>query len=210
MSNIIDLSQTLSRNMPVFPGDDLPEFSIDQELLKKNIQVTTMKITTHTGTHLDCPSHLEDKKIYSKGMNLDSFYGKAAVIDVRNHIKNNVINIALEDKYFNYQYLLFYTGHSVYWDDDKYFKEYPYLDNKLVEKISKSSIKGIGIDTGNVDKVYDLDFPNHHLLLKNEKVIVENLTNLNSLIDKEFMFIAFPLKIENGDGSPVRAVALID
>jgi kynurenine formamidase len=33
---------------------------------------------------------------------------------------------------------------------------------------------------------------------------------LNSLIDKEFIFIAFPLKIENGDGSPVRAVALID
>jgi arylformamidase len=41
-------------------------------------------------------------------------------------------------------------------------------------------------------------------------VIIENLTNLDSLPDSKFEFFCFPLKIENGDGSPVRAVAKIE
>jgi len=210
MKKLVDLSHTLSPDMPTFPGDDNPEFHIDEDLIKKKIQVTTMRITTHLGTHIDCPSHLGDKEVYSEKMKLDSFYGCAIVIDVRNHIKENVINVELDDELLKYQYLLFYTGQSNFWNEEKYFNNYPYLDKKLVKRISNSNVKGIGIDTGNIDKIYDLSFPNHHLLLKNEKVIIENLTNLEDLINKEFILTAFPLKIKYGDGSPVRAVAFID
>jgi len=38
-------------------------------------------------------------------------------------------------------------------------------------------------------------------------LIIENLTNLSELPDF-FLFLALPLKIRSGSGSPVRAVAL--
>ncbi len=210
MRKFIDLSHTLSNNTPVFPGDSSPKFKVNEKLKEQNIQVTTMQINTHLGTHLDCPSHLGDKEIYTDNIGLNLFYGSGIVIDVRDKIYNNKIFFDLEKNHLKYDYLMFFTGHDVYWGKDKYFNTYPYLTKKLVEKLSQSSIKGIGIDTANVDKVDDLSFYNHHQLLANEKVIIENLTNLESLINQAFILMAFPLKIKNGDGSPIRAVALLD
>ena len=50
----------------------------------------------------------------------------------------------------------------------------------------------------------------HQIFLEHEKTVVENLTNLDKLLGKDFTFVALPLKIKGGDGSPVRAVALLD
>lgn len=48
-------------------------------------------------------------------------------------------------------------------------------------------------------------------LLKNKIVTYTNLINLDQLPkNKTFMFYGLPLKIKDGDGSPVRAIAVID
>lgn len=48
-------------------------------------------------------------------------------------------------------------------------------------------------------------------LLENKIVTYTNLTNLELLpINKEFLFCGLPLKIKDCDGSPVRAVAILD
>lgn len=41
------------------------------------------------------------------------------------------------------------------------------------------------------------------------KIIIENLTRLEALVGKAFRLACFPLKIAEGDGSPVRAVAML-
>jgi kynurenine formamidase len=38
----------------------------------------------------------------------------------------------------------------------------------------------------------------------------ENLCNLDKLFGKRFTFIGLPLKIRNGTGSPIRAVAILE
>ena len=55
-----------------------------------------------------------------------------------------------------------------------------------------------------VDSYDSTDFAIHHILLK-----VENLINLDKL-PQEFLFIAAPLKYNDADGSPVRAMAIVD
>ena len=47
----------------------------------------------------------------------------------------------------------------------------------------------------------------HQILLRGEVVIVECLANLDKL-PPEVTFVALPLKIESGDGSPIRAIAI--
>jgi len=40
---------------------------------------------------------------------------------------------------------------------------------------------------------------------------VEGLTNLEALpVDKPFHFFSMPLKLQGRDGSPVRAIAILD
>ena len=48
------------------------------------------------------------------------------------------------------------------------------------------------------------------LLKENETVIIENLTDLDLIKSGLFTFIALPLKHENADGSPIRAIAITD
>jgi len=61
-----------------------------------------------------------------------------------------------------------------------------------------------------LEKDSSIALPNHHILLGKEIVIIENLYNLDKLPDSVFTFQCVPLKIENADGSPVRAFAIIE
>ena len=44
----------------------------------------------------------------------------------------------------------------------------------------------------------------------NKTVIIENLNNLDKLPQGLFTFCALPLRYENADGSPIRAVAILE
>ena len=50
--------------------------------------------------------------------------------------------------------------------------------------------------------------PIHPMVLEKQVLIIENLTRLDELPDF-FLFMALPLKIRQGSGSPIRAIALI-
>jgi kynurenine formamidase len=50
----------------------------------------------------------------------------------------------------------------------------------------------------------------HWVLLKGGVIIVEGLANLDEIHREKVTFMAFPLKVAGGDGSPVRALALED
>jgi kynurenine formamidase len=50
--------------------------------------------------------------------------------------------------------------------------------------------------------------PIHPVVLETQTLIIENLCNLDQLPDF-FIFIALPLKIREGSGSPIRAVGLV-
>jgi kynurenine formamidase len=50
----------------------------------------------------------------------------------------------------------------------------------------------------------------HTALLRNNVILIENLKNLDQLIGRHFLFSCLPLNIKSGDGSPVRAVAMLE
>lgn len=71
-------------------------------------------------------------------------------------------------------------------------------------------LKALGFDSISVDKITDEALPNHKVLLKKEILIIENMTNLDKLVSKKFELNCIPLKIENSDGSPIRAFARVE
>ena len=87
--------------------------------------------------------------------------------------------------------------------------DYPIISMELIEYLVDAKIKLVGVDTINIDNSKDLNRPAHTLFLKNDILIVENLTNLHKLHGKEFIFYAVPLKVKKAAAFPVRAFAEI-
>jgi kynurenine formamidase len=70
-------------------------------------------------------------------------------------------------------------------------------------------LKGLGVDAISLDPTDSRDYAVHHIILGSGMVAVENLTNLEKLPESGFIFIGLPLRFPAGDGSPLRAVAVI-
>jgi kynurenine formamidase len=144
-------------------------------------------------------------------MSLERFIGKAAVLDVRNI--GQIVEVGILEGFLSVHpgldYLLLRTGWEEKWGQDEYFQGFPVFSKEATELLVSSGIKGIGLDTISVDPIEDSNLTLHHILLGAGCIIVENLCNLEEITDKVFIFSAFPLKFDKGDGSPVRAVAIL-
>lgn len=209
---IVDLSHELSNGMPVFPGDMAPEITTRSVHDKDGFQELELKLTTHTGTHIDCPLHLFKDMMPLSSFDTGYFYGKATVIDcssVMDKISPDIIQ-PYHQELFNMDYVLFFTGHDRWWGSEAYFKNYPVLTREAAGYLTQFRIRGVGFDTISPDRVDSTDLPVHRILLQNNMLIIENLTALGGVHGMDFFFSCFPLKIRGAEGSPVRAVAYLN
>jgi len=108
------------------------------------------------------------------------------------------------------EFVLFHTGWSRLWGKETYFEGFPVLAPAAAHWLADRELKGIGFDAVSVDPVGSADYPNHRILFRKGMLSIENLTGLEPLIGRRFLFSCLPLKIEEADGSPVRAVAILD
>ena len=66
-------------------------------------------------------------------------------------------------------------------------------------------MKLVGIDYLSIERFDSPDHAIHHLLLRNQVIIIEGL-NLSGVAMGEYELIALPLKIKGADGGPARVV----
>ena len=81
------------------------------------------------------------------------------------------------------------------------------MDEEAARYLVCCGLKGVGTDAISVDALDNRGFSAHHVLLSGGLVIVENLCLKKLVGRKDIMFFALPLKFEDADGAPVRAVA---
>ena len=207
--NVIDLTHLISPNMTVYPGTEAPRFDVPCTIEKDGFTERKISLYSHTGTHIDAPSHIIQGGKTLNELSVEKFIGRAVVLDLSS-INKHYIDVSDLEKFGDIirgcDFVLLHTGWSKFWGSNEYFKGYPVLSINSAKWLSEFNIKGIGIDAISVDEAGTVDFPIHRIFLSNEIVIIENLNNLNEISEGEFTFSCFPLKIKDGDGSPVRAV----
>lgn len=215
IGNVIDLSRTISEDMPVYPGTEKPVIINPCTIDGCGFAEKKITLYSHTGTHMDAPSHILAGAPCLEDLGIRHFIGSGVVIDLsRNAILNRNIELsdlmAFKDILESKEFILLYTGWGRYWGNDEYFKEYPVLTNEAAIWLAGFNLKGIGIDMISIDVFDTPDMQIHKIFLGRNIVIIENLFNMPELIGRDFTFCCFPLKLENSDGSPVRAVAIIN
>ena len=210
---VIDLTHTIRENMPVYPGMETPRLETVSTYETDYFKESRMTLYTHTGTHMDPPAHVFAGRTTLDQFPPEQFMGKALVINCRNLKEGGIITMEhirpYGEKAEQADFLLFSTGWEQYWGKDAYLGLYPCMDDEVLDYILSGNYKGIGVDTISIDPMNSLA---RHRRLFREKdiVIIENLTNLHLCGNSLISFSAFPLKIADCDGSPVRAVAWFD
>ncbi len=212
---VIDLTHFISEDMPVYPGTEGPKLEPANTYEKDGFKETLMTMYTHTGTHMDPPAHLFAGRTTLDQFPITQFVGKALVVDCSDLKEGQRITMKYIDrnreKADQAEFLLFRLGWDKYWGTAKYYGDYPYLEDAVVDYIIQGSKKGVGLDVIGIDPIADENLTIHRKLFQNnEIVVIENLMNLELLGDDLFTFCALPLKHIDADGSPIRAVALLD
>ncbi len=212
---IVDLTHSISEDMPVYPGTEGPKFVPANSYEVDGFKETLMTMYTHTGTHMDPPAHLFAGRTTLDQFPISQFVGTALVIDCSDLKEGQSITMDYinkqQDKADKAEFLLFRSGWDRYWGTEKYFGDYPCIDGEVADYLIKSHKKGVGLDVIGLDPITDKNLTLHKMLLKdNEIVIIENLTDLHLLGDDLFTFCALPLKHIDADGSPIRAIAILN
>lgn len=209
---VIDLTHTIQETMPVYPGTEPPKFLPANTYETDGFKETELRMYTHTGTHMDPPAHLYPGRTTLDQFPTDQFIGKALVIDCRELREGEPITMEFLRKYGEKteqaDFLLFNLGWDKRWGTEAYFGDYPCIDEEVLDYIMQGSYKGIGFDVIGLDPIADENLTRHKKLFAAcDMVNIENLKNLDLCGSELFRFSCYPLKLENADGSPIRAVA---
>jgi kynurenine formamidase len=212
---IIDLTHIITENMPVYPGTEKPKLKTANTYSKDGFKETLLTMFSHTGTHMDAPAHLFAQRTSLDSFPAEQFVGKGLVIDCCDLQEGQQIEMdrieAVKEKADQAQFLLFYTGWDERWGTDSYFGDYPYITEEVADYLIQSRKKGVGLDVIGIDPISDTNLTIHKRLSSQaEIVVIENLTHLEEVGNELFTFCALPIKYENSDGAPVRAVAILN
>jgi len=210
-TTVVDLTQIIEPDMPVYPGTEQPEISDPCTIEKNGFAEKKLAFYSHTGTHMDAPAHIVAGAPTLDQLDAAQFIGTAAALDL-SRLKKPVIDLEdlrpFEPRVKDKDFVILYTGWSHLWGEDAYFEGYPVLSIEAAQWLVSFTHKGIGVDMISIDGAESTDFLIHKTFLGSNKVIVENLTNLEGLLNSTFILCCTPLKIAQADGSPVRAIAL--
>ena len=206
----IDLSYTISEATPVYPGTEAPIVSTPCTIEHQGFAEKRLNLFSHTGTHMDAPSHILPNGKALDCFPIDRFTGRAMVADLTG-IASPEITIQdlqpCEAQLSHIEFLLLHTGWYWKWGQENYFVDYPVLAADAARWLAGFPLRGIGMDMISIDRTDTATYPIHRIFLEKEILIIENLTNLAELPATIFTFYCFPLKIQDADGSPVRACA---
>ena len=220
----VDLSHTLEEGIPAWPTHARFSSTLyESQTLGDVATHNGLTISEHSGTHMDAPLHFvpEGTAHYgADGIPLERLAGRAATIDATALGPDEPLLGPERIRAWEEEHgplepgdrVLVRYGWAERWatgrEGRRFLEDWPGLSGEAAEYLVEKGVALVGCDTLAVDAAGSEENPAHHVLLGNEVYVVENLKNLE-VLPPFCLFLALPLKIKDGSGSPVRAVALV-
>jgi kynurenine formamidase len=225
-ARLIDLSHTLEEHMPCYPTHSKYFHDLWGSYWHGGRSLNyQLVMNEHNGTHVDAPAHfISDAKPHAhvtiENVPLDRLIGRGVRLVCRECKEGDYVSRAFvaewEQKHGALQagdIVIFDFGWAGRWalrpDDQAYVADWPGVSLEAAEYLLEKQVAALGVDTLSPDPPAALvSRPVHPVVLEKQTLIIENLCNLDALPDF-FLFLALPLKIRGGSGSPIRAVAVV-
>jgi kynurenine formamidase len=225
-ARVVDLSQTLEEHIPNYPTHSKYFHNLWGSYWHGGRSLTyQLVMNEHNGTHVDAPAHFisdTNPQAYTtiEQVPVTRLMGRGVRLDCRQCKEGDYVTrdsiAGWEQEHGSLKagdIVLFNFGWSAHWglrpNDKRYLADWPGVSMGAAEYLIEKSVGALGVDTLSPDPPAALaKNPIHPVVLEKQVLIIENLTNLEQLPDY-FLFLALPLKIRAGSGSPIRAVAIV-
>jgi arylformamidase len=190
-------------------------------------QSTILTVTCHAYTHVDAPNHFLPGDRDIAQMPADQWMGAAAVVDLTHLGDNDEVTASDLDAHAGHveadDIVLLRTDwpRRVSVESERFWREAPHTGRSACEWLVQRRVKAVGYDYPPDYAIRTMIFEPDRKVTRHECTthdvffpagitVIEYLTNLDAIGVPRCRFIALPLRIEGADGSPVRAVALVD
>jgi arylformamidase len=230
---IIDLSLSITEDLPVrfwghkvlkdFGFTDTTEFRHVVNEKPTYVRNSYLTLFNHGGSHIDGQNHLEQGAKGVDGFPLDKFVGPLRLLDFRSRPKDSLLSRAdLEAQGIRPgDVVIAMVGYTPPTGVDD-IPSFTSLSAEAAEYLASVPVRAFGTDALSVEnfrRLYGLSAdvtgyarvaPVHYAFLSRGIPVIEGLVNLEQVVGKKpVVFVGFPLKIADGDASPVRATAFV-
>ncbi len=204
-----DISVRLGDEAITYPGDPPFEKTVFCSIPESGIcEISKLSLSAHSGTHIDTPAHFFQNSKRLDDYPVSSFILPAAVVEIP---AKKVIRPAdfSEIELREGSAVLFKTANSLtgICANGTYSEDYAYLSPEAAAFCVQQKLQLVGIDYLTIEQPGNNKFPVHKTLLQNGVLILESI-KLDGINPGAYTLICLPLKIKNGEASPVRAVLL--
>lgn len=199
----IDISQPLNNELAHWPGDT--PFTYEVTYSKEqtgSVNIGKISTSLHSGTHIDAPFHFMNNGARVLDLDINVYIGPCRLIDVSPYKK--IDHEALS--HFDLEGVTRLLLRTSTPNNPRLFPEQiTYITKEGASYMKEKGIQLIGVDIPSIDPLDSKNMEGHHALYQNGICILENVM-LDHVEPGEYDLIALPLPIQDGDGSPVRAV----
>ncbi len=202
-----DISAALSPRLAVWPGDVPVSREVRMRLADGDFaDLSTLHATLHAGTHADAPGHILPGGPTMEALDLEPYIGPCQVVQVVLPPGARILPEHLPGPPEAAR-VLFRT--DSYPDPERFTEAFNALSPELITLLAAHGVVLVGLDTPSVDPFDSQALESHHALFRAGMRCLEGLV-LKDVAPGRYTLCALPLKLEGGDGSPVRAVLIED
>ena len=235
MYEIVDLSQEIFTDAPRFPGHPATKLEwvarhedmANAPIKPKDITYAAMMLhmCDHGPTHVDSISHIDERDSAPSidRSPLTNFFTRAVALDFTGMVEplEEISVQLLQDELAKHDLtpprdgtFLFTAGHyRRTFPREEYITDYPGLSRGAGDFLYREcGAINVGQDAPSIEagkNAAAMTFPCHVICRELQRHNTENLANIEEVAGKEFLFAGLPLKIREGSGSPIRAVAVL-
>lgn len=202
---IYDITRHIQPDTVIWPGVAPYEVKTILDIRQgASVNLTSLVISPHTGTHADAYYHYEVNGAHPAQMDLSPYIGRARVVTVEKRDGALMVDDFKHVDLTGTERLLIHS-HVSELPNHQWPDEFPYLSVELIEYLAELGVVLIGLDSPSVDDLNSKALPCHHAIYQHQMVNLE-LLNLRDVPDGDYELIALPLKLDLTCGSPVRAI----
>lgn len=196
--SLIDITRPLDPNTPIWPGDPAVRALPFRSIPADGARVTQIEMGTHSGTHMDAPSHFLEGGAGIDHAPLQAMVGKAlvcAVGDERGLVNRAALSAALGNGHL--KRLLLRTRSVAH-------RSGAWIDTDAALYLAKHGVRLIGTEGMSIEAP-DGSGAVHRALLGAGIVILEYV-DLSHVEPGIYNLIALPLRLTDLDAAPCRAI----
>ncbi len=208
IKKIIDISWPVTPDMTAYKDKKEVAFKHVATFQQDRYRKSTITLSAHAGTHVDAPSHFVEQGVTIDQVELAQLMGPCVVLDMTQWSEKITAGDLEKHDIKKDAIVLLKTKNSFFSATAPFDPNFVYIDLTAAQYLADKQIKAIGIDYIGIEH-HQPGHETHEIFFKNGVAIIEGL-RLEDVEQGKYFFCCLPLKVIGLDGTPARAILLVE